>query len=63
MTQSSTYTHVYYHRSLTIWLRIYDTINVEIFAVLNVCGFSPMKVFAGMLSWCLGEQYLLFNYS
>ena len=58
MTQSSTYTCI-----LDNMLTGMHTINVEIFAVLNICGFSPMKVFAGMLSWCLDEQYLLFNYS
>ena len=39
------------------------TINVKIFAGLNICGFSPMNLFAGILSQCLGQQCLLCNYS
>ena len=43
------------------------TINVtkklEIFTGLNICSFSPMKFFATILSWRLGQQWLLFNYS
>ena len=39
------------------------TVNGERFAGLNICDFSPMKFFMEMLSWCLGQQCLLFNYS
>ena len=38
-------------------------VNVEIFAGLNICGFSPIKFIMGVLSQCLGQQCLLFNYS
>ena len=39
------------------------TVNVERFAVLNICGFSVLKFLAGILSQCLGQQCSLFNYS
>ena len=32
------------------------TVNMERFAGLNIHGFSPMKVFAAILLWCLGQQ-------
>ena len=32
------------------------TTNRERFAGLNICGFSPMKFFAEILSWCIGHQ-------
>ena len=54
MTQSSTYTCI---------LDDMLTVNVEIFAGLNICCFSPMKSSAGMLSWCLGQWCLLFRYN
>ena len=38
------------------------TVNVETFAGLNICGFSPVKFFTGILSQCLSQQCLLFNY-
>ena len=58
MTQSSTYTCI-----LDDMLTGMHTVNVEIFAGLNICCFSPMKFFAGMLSWCLGQWCLLFRYN
>ena len=39
------------------------TVNVERFAGLNICGFSPLKIFVGILSQCLSQQCLLFKYS
>ena len=32
----------------------HNTVNVERFAGLNIRGYSPMKVFVGILSRCLG---------
>ena len=43
-----------------VYVRI---VNMEIFAGLNICGFSPIKFITGVLSQCLGQQCLLFNYS
>ena len=40
-----------------------NTINVERFAGLNIRGFSPVKFFTEIFLRCLGQQYLLFNYS
>ena len=31
-------------------------INGERFAGLNICSFSPMKFFIGILSWFLGQE-------
>ena len=39
------------------------TINVERFSGLNIHSFSSMKFLVGILSQCLGQQCLLFNYS
>ena len=42
----------------------WHTVNVERFTGLNIHSFSPMKFFAGILLWCLGQLHLLlFNYS
>ena len=40
-----------------------ETVNEARFAGLNICGFSTMKFFMGILSRCLGQQCLLFNYN
>ena len=40
-------------------LLVYITIDVETFAGLNISGFSPMKFFAEILSWCTDHQYSL----
>ena len=32
------------------------TVNMERFPGLNICGFSSMKVFVGILSQCLSQQ-------
>ena len=40
-----------------------DTVNVERFAGLNICSFSPMKFFAEILSRCIGHQCSLLTYS
>ena len=37
------------------------TVDVERFAGLNVHGFSFIKVFAEILSRCLGQKYSLFS--
>ena len=42
---------------------IASTVNVERLAWLNIHGFSSMKSFAEVLSWCLDHQCLLINYS
>ena len=34
------------------------TIDVEIFAGLNICGFNPIEVFVEILSHCLGHKCL-----
>ena len=39
------------------------TVNEERFAGLNICGFIPMNLFMEILSRCLRQQCLLFNYS
>ena len=31
------------------------TVNMERPVGLNICGFSPMKFFTGILLWCLGQ--------
>ena len=38
------------------------TVNGERFTGLNIRGFSPMNFFMEILSQCLGQQCLLFNY-
>ena len=37
------------------------TVNGEGFAGLKIQGFSPIKFFMEILSWCLGQQRLSFN--
>ena len=39
------------------------TVSIERFTGLKNHSFSPMKVFAGILLQCLGQQCLLFTYS
>ena len=39
------------------------TVDVKRFAGLNICGFSPIKVFTEILSWYIGHQCSLFTYS
>ena len=39
------------------------TVNVEIFAGLNICNFSHMNFFTWILLWCLGQQCLLFKFN
>ena len=38
------------------------TVDVERFTGLNIHSFSPMKFFAEILSWCIGQQCLLLTY-
>ena len=50
---------------LLIWLQgsgKKTTVNVEIFAGLNIHGFSPMKFFMEIISQCIGHHCLLFTY-
>ena len=44
---------------------LWNTVNMERFAGLNICGFGLMnsKFFMGILSWSLSHHCLLFNYS
>ena len=35
------------------------TVNGERFAGVNICGFSLMKFFMRIFSWCLGQQCFL----
>ena len=47
-----------------LWLySTYSTLNVERYTGLKIHSFSPMMVFTGILSQCLGQQCLLFNHS
>ena len=38
------------------------TVDVEGFAGLNIRGFSPIKFFVEVPSWCIGHQYSLLTY-
>ena len=38
-----------------------NTVDVERFCELNVCGFNPIEVFAEILVCCLGQKCLLFS--
>ena len=40
---------------------LWNTIDVEIFAGLNIHGFSPIKVFAEIFLCCLGHDCSLFS--
>ena len=47
----------------TIDTEVQHTVDVERFAGLNIRGFSSMKFFTEILSWCIGHQCSLLTYS
>ena len=51
-------------QAITPALRFYRrTVNEERFAGLHIRGLSPMNSFIGILSRCLGQRCVLFDYS
>ena len=50
------YTYIYINRNKT--LKYCNTVDMERFAGLNICGFNPIEVFKDILSSCLGQKCL-----
>ena len=48
---------------LVYYVHMQHTVSVERFPEINMHGFSPMKLFTGILWRCLDQQCLLCNYS
>ena len=57
----NTWPHLFFTPKVHIFA--WNTINGEKFTGLNIHSFSPMKLFTEILSQCLGQQCLVFNYS